>query len=409
MRGAAGWTASALCLLGVGCRQAPEAAAGGTVAAVRVHELETPAAVGSRTPDLVATEDARLLLSWVEPRGEGRHALRFSTRERGQGWSPALTVAEGDGWFVNWADFPHLAALSDGTLYAHWLEKRADGTTYDYDVRVSRSRDAGRSWDASFTPYADQAAGEHGFVAFAALDPRRMGVLFLDGRETRLEHGAMTLRFAAVDREGPLAPDQRIDERVCDCCQTALARTARGLVAAYRDRSQAEVRDIAVVRFEAGSWSAPSFPGAEGWQIHGCPVNGPALAARGDLVALAWYTMAGDVPRVKLAFSSDGGASWGRPLQVDDGHPIGRVDVALLPASGSAVVSWLEQEGDQAAIRLRRVGPDGVAAASATLAGTTSARSSGFPRMAASDSELVLAWRDDSAPGRLRSARVELP
>jgi len=351
----------------------------------------------------------------VEPRGEGRYALRFAAREKGGAWSAPLTVGEGKGWFVNWADFPHMAALDDGTLFAHWLEKRPGGTTYDYDVRVTRSRDAGRHWDAPFSPYQDPAAGEHGFVAFAPLDRARMGILFLDGRETRNPDGAMTLRFAAVPRDAAGEPDTRIDARVCDCCQTALARTTRGLLAAYRDRSPSEVRDIAVVRLENGRWSAPVFPSADGWEFPACPVNGPALAADGDRVALTWFTMAGDQPRVKLAFSEDAGVSWGAPVVVDDGNPIGRVDVVWPgapdagPGGGSAVVSWLEQTGTGAALRLRRVGGDAAASKSFSVAGTSPARSSGFPRMAASGGELVVAWRDSSEPARLVTAVVELP
>jgi hypothetical protein len=150
------------------------------------------------------------------------------------------------------------------------------------------------------------------------------------------------------------------------------------------------------------------FPGAEGWQIHACPVNGPALAAAGDRVALAWFTMAGETPRVKLAFSDDAGASWSPPRVVDDGRPIGRVDVVLEDESGTAVVSWLEETDAGASIRLRRVDAGG-ASASVSLAGTSTARSSGFPRIAASEGELVVAWRDASEPARLKSAIVELP
>jgi hypothetical protein len=225
----------------------------------------------------------------------------------------------------------------------------------------------------------------------------------------------MTLRFAAVARDAPPEPDTRVDERVCDCCQTALARTPRGLVAAYRDRTPGEVRDIAVVRLADGRWSEPVFPGAEGWQINACPVNGPALAASGERVVLAWFTMAGDTPRVKLAFSDDAGASWGQPQVVDDGRPIGRVDVVLPGSSaagrgdGSAVVSWLEQTAGGASLRLRRVGPGSTRSASFPVAGTSAARSSGFPRLAASGGELVVAWRDTSEPARLVTAVVELP
>jgi hypothetical protein len=403
-RHAALLAAACLCAT-LACRHGAGPREGARAAAAVVRELVTPAGRGRRRAS--STEDRQVLLSWVEPeRRPPRPSLRRA-REGGL-WS-AAHGRRGASWFVNWADFPHLSALADGTLFAHWLEKRSGGTTYDYDVRVSRSRDLGRSWDAPFTPYRDDSAGEHGFVSFAPLDATRMGVLFLDGREAKQKNGAMTLRFAAVTRDAAPEPDTRLDERVCDCCQTALVRTTRGLVAAYRDRSPGEVRDVAVVRFADGRWSEPVSPGAEGWQIHACPVNGPALAAAGDRVALAWFTMASETPRVKIALSDDAGASWGPPRVVDDGHPIGRVDLAFEARGGAAVVSWLEQTDAGASIRLRRFDAGGAESASVSLAGTSTSRSSGFPRIAVADGELLVAWRDASEPARLKTALVELP
>ena len=380
-----------------------------------MREIEVPVAPGAIGPSLAAAADGRALLSWVEPRAGGRHALRLARRVAGSGWAGPVTVAEGTGWFVNWADFPHAAALDDGTLFAHWMEKRPRGEPYDYDVRLTRSRDGGRTWDGPLSLHADPTPAEHGFVSFAPIDEARLGVLFLDGREVKAG-GATSLRFAVVGRTGPPEPDERVDARVCDCCQTALARTARGMVAAYRDRSPTEVRDVAVVRREGGRWSAPVFPGSEGWEIHGCPVNGPSLAADGDRVGLAWFTMAGETPRVKVAFSSDGGASWGRPAVVDEGRPIGRVDVALLarPAGRgagtdtAALVSWLEDADEGADVRVRRVDSSGSAGPSVLVARSSAARATGFPRLVRTGAETLAVWRDASEPPRLRAAVLEV-
>ena len=79
-----------------------------------------------------------------------------------------------------------------------------------------------------------------------------------------------------------------------------------GPVAAYRDRSEAEIRDIAVRRLVGGEWSEPVHVGEDNWEIRGCPVNGPALAARGEDVAIAWFTGAGGTAKVSVAFSADG-------------------------------------------------------------------------------------------------------
>jgi hypothetical protein len=229
-----------------------------------VREWPVPAAPGSAEASLATTADGRVLLSWLETLDGGRHALRFSERRSGSPWSAPRTIASGAGWFANWADFPRMAALADGTLLAHWMERNPAGGTYQYDVRLVRSTDGGATWSAPVSPYADRTPAEHGFVSFAPVDERRLGVLFLDGRATAREHGAMTLRFATWGRAGEPSPDALVDERVCDCCQTALAHTRRGLVAAYRDRSPGEVRDVAVRRLESGRWSEPVHPGGEG-------------------------------------------------------------------------------------------------------------------------------------------------
>ncbi len=71
---------------------------------------------------------------------------------------------------------------------------------------------------------------------------------------------------------------------------------------------------------------SPKPVSGDGWEIDGCPVNGPVVAARGDHAALAWFTGAGGVPAVKIAFSDDQGTSFGPAQQIDLGGPAGRVD-----------------------------------------------------------------------------------
>ena len=66
-------------------------------------------------------------------------------------------------------------------------------------------------------------------------------------------------------------------------------------------------------------------------------------------VAVAWFT-APDQPRVRLAFSADGGRTFGPPLEVASGKVVGRVDVVLLQ-DGRAVVSWLAETANGAVIR----------------------------------------------------------
>jgi hypothetical protein len=150
--------------------------------------------------------------------------------------------------------------------------------------------------------------------------------------------------------------------------------------------------------------------GADHWKIAGCPVNGPAVVAAGRRVAVAWFTGAPPGPRVQMAFSSDGGATFGKPVLIDKDRAFGRVGLAL--DGEDALVSWLAgnsaAEGKGAVVRLRRVHPDGKAGAPQTVAATSAARGSGFPRTAVAGDRLYLAWVEDGEPSKIRVASVAL-
>jgi hypothetical protein len=369
--------------------------------------LEVPAEPGSAQP-FVAPHGAGVLVSWTEQAGDD-HALRFATWD-GTAWSEPQTVARGADWFVNWADFPSVVALDEGVLLAHWLQRSGPGR-YSYDVMLTRSTDGGRSWSPPGPPHRDGTETEHGFATLFRHGDGA-GVVWLDGRRYEDRPGAaatneMELRFAPVDAAGTVGEEAVLDERVCDCCQTAVALTSRGPVVAFRDRSADEVRDISITRLTDGAWSAPRRLHADNWVINACPVNGPAADADGDDVVIAWFTAADDTPRVRVAFSHDAGDTFRDPVVVDDGQPVGRVDVLLL-SDDEALVVWLERVGEDAEFRGRRVRSDGTRGPARTLAATTAGRSGGFPRMTRRGGDVVLAWTEPGEPSHIRAAVIPL-
>jgi hypothetical protein len=177
---------------------------------------------------------------------------------------------------------------------------------------------------------------------------------------------------------------------------------------AYRDRTDAEIRDISIARFVDGRWQAGGSVHSDGWEIEGCPVNGPALASMGENVALAWFTAARGEGRVQVAFSRDGGISFGEPVRVDGGSPLGRVDVELLP-DGSAVVLWIESSPGKTDLRSRRVLTDGRRGPAAVVASVSADRSSGHPRVVRSGNELYFTWREPAPESRVVVAVAGVP
>ncbi len=330
-----------------------------------VREIAPPAGEGSGQSFLSVGRDGRVYLSWIDRLAEKRVALRFAVRE-GAGWSAPRTVAEGENWFVNWADFPSVVGLADGSLAAHWLVRNGPGT-YAFDVRLARSFDGGRTWGEAVTPHRDGTQTEHGFVSMFAAAGGQLGRRL--ARRARDETGGQRGR-ARSRRNDPAPRDARARRRAGGRRGARRARVrvlpdlrgvdfGRGGRRLPRPPAKVRLRDISIVRRErGGGWTKPRTVHADGWKIDACPVNGPSVAASGRRVAVAWYTMAGGKPSVRLAFSGDAGESFGGASEVGDGDPVGRVDLLMLE-DGSALVGWVEKTKAGAELRARRVWPSG--------------------------------------------------
>jgi hypothetical protein len=380
----------------------------------------SPAGPGAAEPNLFSGKDGLVLMSWLEPLEEGGHALRVAARGDEGNWSSVREVVRRDDFFVNWADFPSVISLTDGRWLAHWLQRNG-AATYAYEVRLAESIDNGQTWSASVTPHTPGVEAEHGFVSLLPDAAGGASVFFLDGGDgigrgaapaPSGDHAhavAMSLSVNNWSETMSNATKTVLDSRVCDCCQTAAAMTSRGPVVVYRDRSESEVRDIAIIRQVEGAWTEPMRVHADDWEINACPVNGPAIIAEGEMVAVAWFTGARDTAKVQVAFSSDAGATFGPPIRVDDGTPAGRVGLQWV--RDDAMVSWLERgTGDTAFVRVRRVLRDGRTEAPMTVSRSSGARSSGFPRMTRIPGGVMLAWTEPGTPSNIRVATVtEVP
>lgn len=380
-------------------------ACGGAEEQARFVSLDPPAAVGAFAPDLWSDEDG-LLMAWLEPRGEGSeagHRVRFARLE-GEGWSEPTTIVAGKDLFANWADFPSVARTEDGTLFAHALRKTSE-ETYAYSIFLHRSVDGGDTWEQAGKLNDDETDTEHGFVSWVR-EGDALRAFWLDGREMAND-GPMALRTAALAADGTVTGTEVLDERVCECCSTDAAASSRGAFVVYRDRSDDEVRDVYRVGPSTTTLVAPAPVADDGWTIEGCPVNGPEVAAQGNQVFVVWFTAAGDRAQVRMARSSDGGMSFEDSVLIDDEQPLGRVDV-VATEGGGAVLTWLGRRPEGAAIYLQSVNADGTLGEIETVAETSAARASGFPRLAAVGDSAFVAWVElaEETPSRVRLTRI---
>lgn len=264
---------------------------------------------------------------------------------------------------------------------------------------------------------------QHGFVSMVPDGSGGLMAMWLDGRNhdtgdsqavAEGEGDAMQLLATTLATDGELSEEILLDDRTCTCCQTAAVALDDGTVLlAYRDRTENEIRDISLVRRVDGVWSEPVGISGDGWEISGCPVNGPAIDAHGSRVALVWFTAANDTPAVRMAFSDDRGASFGQPMGIDLGAPFGGVDVVQL-SDGSALFSWVERTASGEAVLVCRATPTEGCGAPVALTLVRTGGTIGFPRMVASGADVWIVWNETSpaADGalivRLAHATVDL-
>ena len=355
--------------------------------------MDSPAKPESAEPYLFTSARGTAYLSWIE-KIKGTNELRYAVLQEGK-WSEPILIDSGKNWFVNWADYP-MIATNENAFIAHYLEKSGDGT-YAYDVKLTSSPDQGKTWNPATTLHDDGKEAEHGFVSMLPYKDNFF-IAWLDGRNTVMEgmehheghHGQMSLRAAIIDKDGKKLNEWELDNRTCDCCQTSAAITERGPVVVYRDRSEDEIRDLSIVRLINNEWTKPEVVYNDNWKIAGCPVNGPRVVAQGNFVAVTWFTVPEGKSKVNVIFSSDGGESFGEPIQVDEGNAIGRVDIVMLD-NETVMTSWMEGT----VIKAAKVNRNGTKENSFTVATSSESRSSGFPQMTKFNDQVLFAWTDD--------------
>ncbi len=378
-------------------------------AAVLLTPVELSTSEHAAQPSVTVDPRAGFVVTWQERETEGNH-LKFAVIAADGSETRRGLIQSGSDWFINGADFPSLAVLDNGDWVSFWLQKTSPGT-YSYAIQSVRSRDAGKTWDKAVVVHDDGTDTEHGFVSMTAAGGDRVRLVWFDGRrmagaghdhEGAAEH--MTLRSATIGRDGKLADARELDDFTCSCCQTDAVRGAKRTLVAYRDRSKTEVRDIGAITFAGKAWSKPTVVSADNWTIAGCPVNGPALAVRGDQFTALWPTMAGG--QMNLRFATGDGGIFSAPLELASGPAeLGRVDLATWGDTG-----FLYSRVRQGSVAPELIVDELDARGRSLHSYPVAVKVGGYPRIARSGDTALLVWAQagaSSATSRVGIARIQ--
>jgi len=354
--------------------------------ALKSEHLDNPSGLGAMQANWSTTREGDPILSWIEAQADDTYNLRYAIRKAGH-WSEPRTIIAKRQFFQHPAEAPSITALNDGTLLAEWIENPKKGSEAEF-LYLSLSHD-GVKWTPPVLAHKDRSMVQHGLASAISSGDHEASVFWLEALQG--EDGPVALKRTVLSTDGKILKEEALDPDVCACCPTSVVKTAKGLMVAYRDHTASDIRDIAVLRFENGKWSTSKIIYPDSWKINACPTNAAATAAKGDHVAVSWYTAANNSPVVKMVSSEDGGATFTKPLLISTGRAFGYTSI-VLDDNGNAIVSWLESSGSgNAKILARQVSKAGAAGPVVTI--TEGPRESlGYPHLLANGKDTFLAW-----------------
>jgi hypothetical protein len=376
-------------------------------------------------PAVAAGRDGAVYVAWVG-HGAGKEADVWVTRVEGASGRPVgepARVNPKPGEATAWrGDAPSVAVSAEGAVYVVWTARAGEGgqaTT----LYVSASRDGGRSFGEPARVNDDSAPGVHGMHSLAAGGDGRVYVAWLDERDIAAAQdgahapGQMSKQMSGQMR-GPVpmhgeqnrevffsystddartfAANRRIAAEACPCCKTSLAVSVDGRVyVGWRQVLPGDFRHIAVASSADGgeTFNAPTVVSDDRWELRGCPVSGPALAAgEGGRLTVLWFT-AGDAGAAGLysAESGDGGHTFAPRRAVSEVGARGTPQL-LRDARGAFAVFEAEGEGGSPVMSEARMGESRRGAGHTTSDGPTRIGAGALPSAAVLGGRIYAAY-----------------
>jgi hypothetical protein len=353
------------------------------------------------TPMFVALPGGGRVVAWVSAPGGGSDgSLHLSVTPAGAASAlPTVTVRDPLGAIEAHGEAPpQLAADQAGgisVLYA--VGKEVPGERFPRSaLRFIRSADSGRTWSEPRTVNDGNEFGSHNFHALTAAPDGSLLATWLDARQgksgvwmSRSTDGGKTW-----ESNRPIYSDP-----TCPCCRTSVAVAGDGSIyVAWRAILPGDIRDVVVTRSSDGgrTWRAPVRVRSDDWVYPGCPHAGPSLevdAAGG--VHVAWWTGKEGEAGVYYARSPDGGNRFtAQPIATGERARPAHVQLAV--AGERVYVAWDDGLGDIPRVLLRRSGDGGESFRREELLSEPGVAAS-FPVLALQGDSVAVAWSQTTA------------
>jgi hypothetical protein len=388
------------------------------------------AEVENRGVSAAASGD-RVVAVWAATKDGSTDIEAATSEDAGATFSAPVRVNDLPGDARVNGEQPPRVAIAGLQVVVVWQSRR----TGQPEVRAARSTDGGRSFVKAVTVHASGLTGSRGWSSVALAPSGEAHLTWLDTRNGAPpekaggaaagahQHGSSSTRqdvFQAVWPPEGEPVEGAVTTSVCFCCKTSTAVSRDGVtLVAFRHIYPTNLRDMAVARSTGGArtFDTPVRVSQDGWELTGCPEDGPALAVDdSNRVHIAWPTITGPDASHKgvfYAYSADEGRSFAPRIRLDEGTDVKHAQHPQLASAGQgAVVVWDEISPAGTRIRARVVTTKGRDDKSPRLSPVVAVSDPGsvtYPAVAATTQGYVVFWTENAESGAgIRARRFSL-
>ncbi|WP_213803583.1 glycoside hydrolase [Granulicella sp. dw_53] len=277
----------------------------------------------ARRPVVGSTVAGGLYLLTVEGSHEASTLQLRMSHDGGEHWmAPQRLSAEDATVNASSENAPQLASRAM-YAYALWMDRSESSGS-----RILLARSSGMDAKPPVgVPVTDKLPTDKSYSGFPSLGLAPNGDVYaawLDGRDNT-SNGTFNIYLArSTDKGLTFHKNVKVAILSCPCCRPSIAFGPNGKVyVAYRHVYGDNERDIAVATSNdfGEHFSEPVRVNLDRWRILGCPESGPVMAVQNGKLLVVWYSAASNHPGLRLAQSTDGGASFHAPLSIDGNIP----------------------------------------------------------------------------------------
>jgi hypothetical protein len=257
--------------------------------------------------------------------------LSMSTSsDGGDSFEPPVLISEPNATVSSHGENSPTLAINGIEFYALWEQNNATGGT---DLMFARSLRFGRKFDKPIKITDKEKPSSNAFSYLAVAPNGDLYAVWLDARDPQntmpgTSHVFMT---KSTDKGATWSKNFAVANNVCPCCRPTIAFGAQGEVfVAWRNVTAGDVRDmrLATSTDNGATFSQPVPMAQDNWKISGCPHSGPSLLLKGKRLYAAWHSEGdGTNAGIRLTWSDDGGKTFAKPTIasasiVDTNHPM---------------------------------------------------------------------------------------